>query len=138
MYYRNANAALLVFDITQYNTFTAIKSWVIELRRNIEESLVLVLVGNKCDLLNERKVDSEEGRKYATTIGASYHETSALNDEGIEQVFLVIALGLLRYYFLYKISSFDYSVLDIFNKFLAFNITQLQEKSIDFIFLFEN
>ncbi|KAK0097428.1 hypothetical protein PV326_001891 [Microctonus aethiopoides] len=96
MYYRNANAALLVFDITQYNTFTAIKSWVIELRRNIEESLVLVLVGNKCDLFNERKVDSEEGRKYATTIGASYHETSALNDEGIEQVFLVIALGLLR------------------------------------------
>jgi len=96
MYYRNANAALLVFDLTQYNTFTEIKSWVTELQRNIDEALVLVLVGNKSDLMNQRTVDPEEGRKYATKIGASYHETSALHDEGVEQVFLATALGLLR------------------------------------------
>ncbi|XP_015127324.1 ras-related protein Rab5 [Diachasma alloeum] len=96
MYYRNANAALLVFDITQYKTFTAIKSWVNELKRNIEEPLVLVVVGNKCDLAEERTVDPEEGRKYATIIGASYHEASALHDEGIDKVFLTTACELLR------------------------------------------
>ncbi|XP_015607576.1 ras-related protein RabJ isoform X2 [Cephus cinctus] len=96
MYYRSANAALLVFDLTQYNTFTAIKTWVNELRRNIEGPMVLVLVGNKSDLENQRKVDPEEGRKYAVNIGATYYETSALQNEGIEQVFLAIAIGLAK------------------------------------------
>lgn len=96
MYYRHANAAFLVFDITQYNTFTALKSWVLELKRNIDEPMVLILVGNKLDLAQVRKVHSEECRQYAESIGASYHETSALNDNGVEQVFLTAALGLLK------------------------------------------
>ncbi|XP_053989806.1 ras-related protein RabJ isoform X2 [Hylaeus anthracinus] len=96
MYYRNANAAMLVFDLTQYNTFTAMKGWVAELRRNVEETMVLAVIGNKSDLINERQVDSEEGRVYATKIGASYHETSVRDDEGIESVFLDIGMGLLK------------------------------------------
>lgn len=96
MYYRNANAALLVFDITKYKTFAEVKTWVTELKRNIDEALVLILVGNKSDLDYQREVDAEEARKYATLIGASYHETSAFHDEGIEQVFLSTALGLKR------------------------------------------
>lgn len=96
MYYRNANAAFLVFDITQYNSFMAIKSWVTELQRNVEEAMVLILVGNKVDLSEKRKVDSEECRKYAESIGATYHEISALTDEGVDQAFLTAALGLLK------------------------------------------
>ncbi|XP_076240535.1 ras-related protein RabJ [Calliopsis andreniformis] len=96
MYYRNASAAMLVFDLTQYNTFAAMKGWVTELRRNVERPMILVVIGNKSDLRNERQVDTEEGRIYATKIGASYHETSALHNEGIENVFLTIGLGLLR------------------------------------------
>lgn len=96
MYYRNANAAMLVFDLTQYNTFAAMKGWVAELRRNIEEAMVLVVIGNKSDLRKERQVDAEEGRIYATKIGASYHETSVLQGDGIENVFLAIGEGLLR------------------------------------------
>ncbi|XP_015432363.1 PREDICTED: ras-related protein RabJ-like isoform X2 [Dufourea novaeangliae] len=96
MYYRNANAAILVFDLTQYNTFRAMKDWVMELRRNIEESMVLVVIGNKSDLKKDRQVDAEEGRVYATKIGATYHETSVLQNEGIENVFLDIGMGLLR------------------------------------------
>ncbi|CAL7950824.1 unnamed protein product [Xylocopa violacea] len=78
MYYRNANAAMLVFDLTKYNTFAAMKQWVTELRRNVEEAMILVVIGNKSDLRKERQVDAEEGRVYATKIGASYHETSVL------------------------------------------------------------
>ncbi|XP_012142635.1 ras-related protein RabJ isoform X2 [Megachile rotundata] len=96
MYYRNANAAMLVFDLTQYNTFAAMKGWVTELRRNVEDAMVLAVIGNKSDLIKERQVDAEEGRVYATNIGASYHETSVLQDEGIENVFLDIGMGLLR------------------------------------------
>ncbi|XP_029052386.1 ras-related protein RabJ-like isoform X1 [Osmia bicornis bicornis] len=95
MYYRNANAAMLVFDLTQYNTFAAMKGWVTELRRNVEEAIVLVVIGNKSDLIKERQVDAEEGKVYATKIGASYHETSVLQNEGIENVFLDIGMSLL-------------------------------------------
>lgn len=96
MYYRNANAAMLVFDLTQYHTFAAIKGWVKELRQNVEEALVLAVIGNKSDLTDKRQVDGEEGRKYATEIGGTYHETSVLHNEGIETVFLTIATGLLN------------------------------------------
>lgn len=96
MYYRNANAAMLVFDLTDYNTFTAIKSWVTELQRNVEEPLVLALIGNKSDLVHQRQVDCEEAQEYATKIGATYHETSVLHNDGIEAVFLAISTGLLR------------------------------------------
>lgn len=96
MYYRHTNAAFLIFDLTQYNTFTAIKNWVLELRRNVEEAMVLILVGNKMDLVREKKVDSDECRLYAQSIGASYHEISVLHDEGVEQVFLKAAMGMMQ------------------------------------------
>ncbi|XP_067003692.1 ras-related protein Rab-21 isoform X3 [Anabrus simplex] len=80
MYYRNANAALLVFDITQYHTFTSIKSWVKELQRNVEEPMVLCVVGNKTDLASDRKVSREEAFQYAQSIGGNYFESSALQD----------------------------------------------------------
>lgn len=96
MYYRNANAALLVFDLTNYDSFISVKSWVSELKRNIEEAIILIVVGNKSDRIKERKIDSEEGRTYATSIGASYHETSALFGEGIESVFQTTASEMLR------------------------------------------
>lgn len=95
MYYRNANVAVLVFDITQYQSFKEIKSWVVELKRNVDEPMVLVLVGNKNDLANQRMVDAEEARQYATSIGAVYHETSAVYDDGgIDHIFVTAAIGL--------------------------------------------
>lgn len=96
MYYRNSNAAMLVFDLTQYSTFAAIKGWVKELQQNVEETMVLALIGNKSDLVQQRQVDGEEGRRYATTIGATYHEISVLHNEGVETVFLAIAMCLRR------------------------------------------
>nr|CAD7203858.1 unnamed protein product [Timema douglasi] len=96
MYYRNANAALLVFDITQYDSLTSVKSWVKELKRNVQEPMVLCLVGNKCDLEVERKVSKDEALQYACSIGATYFESSALHDQGIEEVFVNVALGLIR------------------------------------------
>ncbi|CAH2056658.1 unnamed protein product, partial [Iphiclides podalirius] len=95
MYYRNANAALLVFDITSVSSFTAIKSWVKELQSNVPEPLVLALVGNKADLADARAVAASEAQRFAATLGAAYAETSALHDQGIEQVFLETARALL-------------------------------------------
>ncbi|XP_061726573.1 ras-related protein Rab-31 isoform X2 [Cydia pomonella] len=96
MYYRNANAALLVYDITSVGSFTAIKTWVKELQSNVPEPMALALVGNKCDLQEARAVPHSEAKQYAAAIGAQYCETSALHDQGIDHVFLSTATALLQ------------------------------------------
>ncbi|KAL0809532.1 hypothetical protein ABMA28_011068 [Loxostege sticticalis] len=96
MYYRNANAALLVFDISSAASFAAIKGWVKELQSNVPEPMVVSVVGNKCDLAECRAVPRAEAAQYAASIGAQYAETSALHDQGIDQVFLSTATSLLK------------------------------------------
>ncbi|KAH8277729.1 hypothetical protein KR018_004220 [Drosophila ironensis] len=96
MYYRNANAAILVFDLTQYKTFTEIKSWIQELHRNVQDPMILTLVGNKMDMHAQRAVSRDEAFVFATSIGATYFETSTETDQGLEQVFLSTALGMVR------------------------------------------
>ncbi|XP_050034375.1 uncharacterized protein [Dermacentor andersoni] len=64
LYYRKANAAILAYDITSPSSYEAMKQWVNELRRNVEEAIVLVLVGNKSDLLQHRAVDPAVAEKY--------------------------------------------------------------------------
>ncbi|GAB0097544.1 ras-related protein Rab-5B isoform X1 [Sergentomyia squamirostris] len=99
LYYRGANAALLVFDLTNYASFGAVKTWVSELQQNVQEPMVLTLVGSKSDLDEHRAVAREEAAVYATSIGGNYFETSAVTTQGyhcIERVFTQTALGLVR------------------------------------------
>lgn len=96
MYYRNANAAILVFDLSQHNTFVDVKSWMQELHRNVQDPMILTLVGNKLDLHASRAVSRDEAYLFASSIGANYFETSAQMDQGLEQVFLSTALGFVR------------------------------------------
>jgi len=81
MYYRNANAALLVFDVTQHTSFEEVKSWILELQKNVLEPMFLLLVGNKIDLEEQRAVSREEAFLYSQSIGAKYLETSAVKDQ---------------------------------------------------------
>lgn len=117
MYYRNANAALLIFDIANYNTFIDVKIWVTELQkykfrcylfcipeineivlihRNVQEPMILTLIGNKTDLSEKRAVSRDEAFLFASSINGNYLETSTVTEQGIEQVFMTTALGLLR------------------------------------------
>ncbi|XP_037941950.1 GTP-binding protein ypt3-like [Teleopsis dalmanni] len=88
--------AILVFDLTQYKSFTEIKIWIQELHRNVQDPIILALVGNKLDLHAQRTVSRDEAYLFASSIGASYFETSAEVDQGLEQVFQTIALGFVR------------------------------------------
>uniref|UniRef100_A0A0K8TSD2 Putative rab subfamily protein of small gtpase n=1 Tax=Tabanus bromius TaxID=304241 RepID=A0A0K8TSD2_TABBR len=96
MYYRNSNAAILVFDVAQYSTFDDLKMWIQELQRNVTDPIVLILVGNKLDLEENRAVPRDEAYQFALKIGAKYFETSAMQEQGIEQVFLATAVGLIN------------------------------------------
>lgn len=98
LYYRNANAAFLVFDVTNYESFLIMQGWVEELQRNVEEPIVMCIMGNKIDLNVKREVDEKEALQYAILIGASYFETSAITFEGIEEAFIHTAKELVNVY----------------------------------------
>lgn len=96
LYYRNANGAILVFDITSYKSFEDMKLWVHELQRNVPETMALTVVGNKTDLEEQRAVSREEATAYANSLSASYFETSVIENCNIESIFIATAVGICR------------------------------------------
>ena len=80
-YYRNANGAVLVFDIANKDSFKKIDYWLNELRENVPEHISIILLGNKCDLEEKRQVAQEEAKAYAVSNGFFYLEVSAKTNE---------------------------------------------------------
>jgi small GTP-binding protein len=88
LYYRNANIALLVFDLTRRETFFALERWAAEVKERAPANIALMLVGNKCDLGELRAISLDEAAQFRGRIGAPhYFETSAKTGAGIERLF---------------------------------------------------
>eukprot|EP00638_Chattonella_subsalsa_P010452 CAMPEP_0117756480 /NCGR_PEP_ID=MMETSP0947-20121206/14106_1 /TAXON_ID=44440 /ORGANISM="Chattonella subsalsa, Strain CCMP2191" /LENGTH=146 /DNA_ID=CAMNT_0005576081 /DNA_START=273 /DNA_END=713 /DNA_ORIENTATION=+ len=88
MYYRNAAAAIVCFDITDEESFSKMKDWVQELKSNVPEGkLVIAIACNKTDLEGQRVVSRARAEAYARTIGAIYCETSAKENWGVTEIF---------------------------------------------------
>ncbi|KAH9065897.1 GTP-binding protein RAB5 [Lactarius vividus] len=91
MYYRNANCAVVVYDITQTASLEKARNWIRELQRQADPSIVIALCGNKLDLAARRQVTQEEAQKYAEEEGLMWAETSAKTGEGVSDIFTRIA-----------------------------------------------
>ena len=91
MYYRGAQAAIVVYDITNQDTFRRAQNWVRELQRQARPDIVIALAGNKSDLGNKRTVEYEEAKAYAEENGLLFMETSAKNANNVNEIFLAIA-----------------------------------------------
>ncbi|CAG9325554.1 unnamed protein product [Blepharisma stoltei] len=91
MYYRDANAAIMVYDITKRDSFEGLKRWHKELQDFGPKDIVVTIAGNKEDLVETEAVPQEEAKEYAKNIGALYRKTSAKTNYGVEQVFRDIA-----------------------------------------------
>ena len=86
-FYRNAAGAFLVYDITNIESFNKLEFWIKEMKENAKQNMVLILVGNKNDKENERKISKEEGINFMKKNGISlFFETSAKTGENIELV----------------------------------------------------
>ncbi|KAH7440305.1 hypothetical protein KP509_04G100600 [Ceratopteris richardii] len=89
-YYRSALGALLVYDITKSQTFQHVPRWLDELRLHADQNIVVMLVGNKCDLSDTRAVPMEEAKQYAEKEGLFFLETSALDATNVDNAFVTI------------------------------------------------
>ena len=95
IYYRDSNGALLVYDVTDADSLSKVKTWVKELRKIRGKDVVLAIVGNKTDLLSAQQqnniLDNEliaEAQKYSESANASHYCTSAKTNRGIDELFL--------------------------------------------------
>lgn len=88
IYYRDADGALLVYDITSEESFQKVRMWVKELRRIVGDDIDICIAGNKVDLHRNRKVDEDEAQRYADSVGATHWNTSAKLNRGLEDVFV--------------------------------------------------
>jgi len=91
MYYRGAQAAIVVYDITNQESFAKAKNWVKELQRQASPNIVIALAGNKADLAAKRVVEYEEAQAYAEDNGLLFMETSAKSSMNVNDIFLAIA-----------------------------------------------
>ncbi len=91
-YYRDAGAAILVYDVTNQKSFEGIKFWVKQLVENVEGKIDIAIAGNKCDLFEKEAVPPSEALDYANGLKGIFKQTSAKEDIGIEDLFMKLAL----------------------------------------------
>ena len=86
-YYKGAHGALIVYDITRKDSFDSVEKWLRDLKNNGEEKMVIMAIGNKCDMVNERVISTEEGEAKAQRNNIAFLETSALNATNVAKAF---------------------------------------------------
>ena len=97
-YYRGANVALIVFDLTSHESFDALPIWIQNYYKNGPEQKNIILIGNKKDMIEDRKVTEEEAKSFSETNNMMYFETSAKDGENIDYVFNYATEKLLEFY----------------------------------------
>ncbi|KAK8899315.1 hypothetical protein M9Y10_001628 [Tritrichomonas musculus] len=95
-YYRLSLGILVVFDITNRNSFDSVPRWLRDVRQEAAPNCQVLLVGNKSDLFHERAVSTEEAQHFAYENHIKYIETSALADQNVEQAFIELATDIYK------------------------------------------
>jgi len=90
-YFRGAQGILLVYDVTDRQTFMSIRNWVAQIQVHADVNVNKILIGNKCDMSEQRAVSYEEGEALAKEYSIHFFETSAKQDINVEKAFMTIA-----------------------------------------------
>jgi len=90
-YYRGAHGIIVVYDVTDNDTFSNVKQWLQEIDRYASEGVNKLLVGNKSDLTGKKVVEYSVAKEFADQLNIPFLETSAKNATNVEQAFLTMA-----------------------------------------------
>ncbi|GFV61602.1 ras-related protein Rab-3 [Trichonephila clavipes] len=86
-YYRGAMGFILMYDVTNEESFNSVRDWVTQIKTYSWDNAQVVLVGNKCDMEDERVVSTERGKQLSDTLGLEFFETSAKENLNVKIVF---------------------------------------------------
>jgi len=95
-YYRGAVGAMLVYDMTKRQSFDHMARWLEELRGHADTNIVIMIIGNKCDLGTLKAVPTEDAQEFAQRENLFFMETSALESTNVETAFLTILTEIYR------------------------------------------
>ena len=86
-YYRGAHGILLIYDVTEKDSFKNLSNWLIEIEKNANKNVLKVLIGNKTDLEEKRVISYNQGKEFADMYGLKYIETSAKKNMNVREAF---------------------------------------------------
>ncbi|XP_060941477.1 ras-related protein Rab-6A isoform X2 [Limanda limanda] len=112
-YIRDSAAAVVVYDITNVNSFQQTTKWIDDVRTERGGDVIIMLVGNKTDLADKRQVSIEEGERKAKELNVMFIETSAKAGYNVKQLFRRVAAALPGMDTTQDKSREDISVIDI-------------------------
>ncbi|CAH9096411.1 unnamed protein product [Cuscuta europaea] len=93
-YYRGAHGIIVVYDVTDQESFKNVKQWLSEIDRYASDNVNKLLVGNKCDLADKRAVPYDTAKAFADEIGIPFLETSAKNATNVESAFMAMSAAI--------------------------------------------
>ena len=86
-YYKGAKGAFVVYDITRKETFNSVDRWINDLKTSADKNLTIIMIGNKCDLEDQRQVSADQGEEKGKSYDVAFMETSAFSGENIDKAF---------------------------------------------------
>ena len=95
-YYRGAHGILLIYDVTDKDSFKNLSNWLIEIEKNANKNVLKVLIGNKTDLEDKRVVTYNQGKEFADTYGLKFLETSAKKNLNVSEAFITLGRELMQ------------------------------------------
>ena len=95
-YYKGAHGIMMVYDITDFESFQNLNSWLIEIEKNASKNVYKILVGNKCDMEKDRKVTIEQAKSFADSYGMKFFETSAKESTNVQEAFVAMTKEIIK------------------------------------------
>ena len=95
-YYRGAHGILLIYDVTDKESFKNLSNWLIEIEKNASKTVLKVLIGNKADLEDKRVITYNQGKEFADSYGLKYIETSAKKNLNVNEAFETLGRELMQ------------------------------------------
>ena len=95
-YYRGAHGILLIYDVTDKDSFKNLSNWLIEIEKNASKNVLKILIGNKTDLDDKRVITYNQGKEFADTYGLKFIETSAKKNLNVNEAFETLGRELMQ------------------------------------------
>ena len=86
-YYKGADGILLIYDVTNIQTYENVKNWISQIKQESSPHIVIYIIGNKIDRSEDRKIQTEQGQKLADEFNLDFFETSAKTGENVNEAF---------------------------------------------------